>query len=164
MAPKPQIEEKDFYHPWYSYGVFRFTRDQIIWAIDNRAYFSNGQWPPEPSEYETDRYDHESKEWTKVLSKSSYVDMISQRAFNPNASFVNPGTIWGDIDKRLKLTKTDGKLPIKEIESMNSPNYDGLEYPESRCALDYISLFDFRKRPPYFRWRKRRLYYEKTGR
>ena len=92
------------------------------------------------------------------------MDITGSRQFKPDAYFIKPKAIWAEISRRLKLTKTDGKLLIKEIESMAKPNYDGLEYPESRCALDYISLFDFRKRPPYFQWRQRRRYYEKTGR
>lgn len=151
---------EDFYSPWYSYGVFRFTRDQIIWVIDNRVFFEKeNKWPPEPDEYETDKY--ESGEWIKVQVKSGYVDIIGQGQFKSDASFINPGTIWGEISQRLKLTKTDGKLLIKEIETMAQPNYEGLEYPESRCALNYISLSDFRKRPPYFQWKKQGAYYRR---
>ena len=150
----------DFYIPWYSYGVFRYARHQIIWAIDNRVHFDKGRWPPEPKEYETDEL--KNKEWNTVIRKSSYVDMIGRKQFQPDAYFVKPGVIWADISRRLKLTKTDGNLLIKEIECMDRPNYDDLEYPESRCALDYISLFDFRKRPTYRVWRKNWLYYQNT--
>jgi len=153
-----------YYIPWYSYGVFRHTREQIIWAIDNRGFFDIGKWPSEPKEYETDEYDKESKAWVKVIVESSYVDLQGPGQFKPDATFVPPKVIWADISKRLKLTKTDGKLLIKEIEAMPRPNYDDLEYDESKCALDYISLWDFSMRPPYYQWRQRRMYYIKTGR
>lgn len=153
---------KDFYSPWYSYGVFRFTREQIIWAIDHRVFFDKeNKWPPEPSEYETDKFDKESGKWTKVIVKSSYVDTQGQRQFKPDAPFINSATIWGEISRRLELTKTDGKLLIKEIESMERPNYEGLEYSESQSALNYISLWDFRKRPPYVQWKKQGTYYRR---
>ncbi len=149
---------------WFSYSVFRFTREQMIWGIQNRAFFNKSKWPPEPSEYETDKFDRKSKEWIKVWVKSGSVDIIGLKQLKGDANFVNPKTIWADVKLRLDKTKTDGKLLIKEIESMEWPSYEDLEYPESRCALDYISLFDFRDRPPYSQWRKRRMYYEKTGR
>ena len=153
---------KDFYVPWYSYGVFRFTREQIIWAISHRDSFDKGRWPREPSKYETDEFDRERKEWIKVIVESTFVDLIGLGQLKADAYFISPKTIWADVTRRLELTKTDGKLLMKEIESMVQPNYNGIEFAEARCALDYMSLFDFRKRPEYWQWRKRWRYYRKT--
>ena len=33
---------------WNSYGAFRFTREKVMWVLQNRSSFEKGEWPPEP--------------------------------------------------------------------------------------------------------------------
>ena len=57
---------------WYSYNVFRFTPEQIIWAIQHTECFERGEWPPmqgnSDGEFTTDEYCKETKRWIKVVS------------------------------------------------------------------------------------------------
>lgn len=144
---------------WYNYDCFRFARHQIIWVIENRAVFDEGKWPSEPCEYETD--EKVNGEWVVTEAKSSYVGLQGRGPFKCNAYFINPATVWAEISRRLKLTETEGKLLIEEIDNMGEPCYENLKHQESKDALNYISLFDFRKRPPYSQWKRQRAYYQR---
>lgn len=149
---------------WYSYATFRFERQQILWALINYDDFDVGDWPPVPPEFITDEYDKESKKWIKVRkARSTYTDApTGKRPVQKKAHFENAKIIIGEISRRLKLTKTDGKLLKAQVQG-GVTDYEELE-PESQMALNFISLFDFRKRPKYQQWRKDRIYNQRKGR
>lgn len=145
---------------WYSYSVFRHTREQHLWALSNYQCFDNGDWPPIPPEFITDEYDKESKKWIKVKkARSTYTDgPICKRPVKKQAHFENAKVIIGEINRRLKLTKTDGKLLKAQVQG-GITEYEELE-PEAQMALNFISLWDFRKRKErYSLWKAKRFWY-----
>ena len=126
-------EAKDF----YSYSEIRFTRNQVIWILEHLD--GADSWPPD----------------FKVTGYSGK----KKGGLNKRAYFDNPKVIIGEINRRLKFTKTDGKLLKSQVQS-GITEYENLEW-EAQNALNFLSLWDFRKRPRYFEWKKWRKYYFK---
>ncbi len=126
-------EQKDFYSP----GEIKFSRPQMIWIIEHLEILSAGIYPPD---YKVTGYTGKKR-----------------GGFPRHGPFETPCIIAAEVKRRLKKTKTDGKLLKAQIQG-GITAYEELE-PESQMALNYISLFDFRKRPPYYVFKKNRLYY-----
>jgi len=97
--------------------------------------------------------------WPPDFKYTGYTGGKKGRRFGP-AYFEIPLCISGEVKRRLEFTKTDGKLLKAQIQG-GITEYELLE-PEAQTALNFISLFDFRKRPKYFEWKKWRKYYYKT--
>ena len=150
---------------WYSYGVFHYSRDEVLWALYNREILGRGEYPPMPPEfmtYEAEYYlDAEGKKrvkWIKVKRKSSYVDLgIKRRRTRPGANFEDPICIIGEIDWRLEHTgqdrlHIDAKLLLAEVDA----GYERFS-DEAWTALNYISGWK-RKKMSYRRWLRDRRY------
>ena len=144
---------------WYSYGVFRYTKEQCLWVLANLESFEKDEWPPMPPIFMTDEYSKEDKKWHKVKkAKSTYIDApISRRQIRPGAGFENPAGIIAEINWRLEHTgknglHTDAKLLLAEVKA------DYIYFSdEAWSALNYISGWD-RKEMSYRDWVKQRRY------
>lgn len=125
------MTDKDFYSP----AEIKYSRAQCIWIIGNLD--GADSWPPD---FKVSGYSGKSK---GGLNKRAYFDNVK--------------VIYAEVERRLKLTKTDGKLLKAQILG-GITEYEYLE-PESQMALNFISLYDFRKRPKYYIFKKNSLYY-----
>jgi len=137
---------------WYSYNVYRWTREQVIWALRHREFFDDGRWPPIIGDYVTDEYDSTHKKWIKVYhSESTYIEpLINKRQIKAEAYFVKPGIIIAEIDKRMETTRDAGEALIDEIE-VGITEYKLLSRP-ARKALDYISGY-YRREQTFAQWK-----------
>ncbi len=138
---------------WYSYGSFRHTKEETLWALRNWEFFEDGVWPPEPPEYITDEYSKEEKKWIKVFKKkSSAVDApISKRVVKTDASFTKAKNIAGEISLRLERTGNGGLL-IAEVKAEYIVLSD-----EAELILRYIQGWRCKK-DSYIDWKRKRLY------
>lgn len=127
------MTDKDFYSP----AEIIFSRPQIIWIIEHLD--GADKWP---SDFKVTGYSGKKK-----------------GGINKRAYFEAPKIIIAEVERRLEFTKTDGKLLKKEIK-LGTTVFELLE-PESQNALNFVSLWDFRKRPRYYEWKKWRKYYFK---
>ena len=136
---------------WYSYSVFRHTKEQTLWALRNWEFFEDGVWPPEPPEYITDEYSN--GKWVKVFKKkSAAVDApISKRVVKTDAGFTRAKNISGEISLRLERTGNGGLL-IAEVKAEYIVLSD-----EAELILGYISGKG-RKKDSYIDWKRKRLY------
>ena len=125
----------------YSPAEIMFSREQIIWIITSMEMIEEGKWPPD-------------------FKITGYTGGKKGRHFGP-AYFEIPCTISGEVKRRLKLTKKDGKILYWQIGANFITRFEDLE-PEAKMALNFISIFDFRKRAPYIQWSKQRRYRKKT--
>lgn len=125
---------------WFSPASIKFSRSQIIWVITYMELIETGSWPSD-------------------FKYTGYTGGKKSRRFGP-AYFEAPLCISAEVKKRLELTKKDGTILYWQIQS-GITRFEELE-PEAQMALNFISLFDFRKRPKYFEWKKWRKYYYKT--
>lgn len=125
---------------WYAYSEVFFNREQVFWILANLDFLERGLYPPEHKE-------------TGYAGK--------QKGGLPNrAYFENPCLLSAEIKRRLKVTKTDGKLLKAQVQG-GIIDYELLE-PEAQMALDYICIFDWRKRTrktSYALWKAKRYYY-----
>ena len=125
---------------WYSPASINFSRENCIWIILNYDSLSRGIYPPECKE-------------------SGYAGK-TKGGINKHAHFENPCLLSGEISYRLRVTKTDGKLLKAQIQG-GITDYELLE-PEAQMALNFISLWDWRKRKTtYAQWKAKRGYYFK---
>ncbi len=126
---------------WFSPRDITFTRDQVIWLIQQLELLSNGIWPSEPLD-------------------THYTD-IGRSSLKDHAYFETPCSFSAEITYRLQRTGIDGKLLIAELMDKWHPVFYQDLQPESKKALNYVSIFDFRKRAPYWQWKKQRDYYSR---
>jgi len=126
---------------WYSPASIKFSRSQIIWIITNLELIEEGGWPPD-------------------FKITGYTGSKKGRRFGP-AYFEAPLCISAEVKRRLELTKKDGKILLGQIKA-GVTLFEDLE-PEAKLALNFVSLFDFGKRPKYFEWKKWHKYYCKTS-
>lgn len=124
---------------WYSPAEIRYTRDHNVFIILNLEDMSIGRWPPDPKE-------------------TGYSD-TQRRGISKHAHFEKACICSADVSYRLEFTKADGKTLKVQVQG-GITDYELLE-PEAQRALDFISLFDFTKRPKYYVWKKNRKYYRK---
>lgn len=118
---------------WFSPREIVFSRPQNMWLIEHLNLLHDGIWPP------------------------SFEKAIPGRAPSRlRAPFEIPCQFAAEIELRLKKGGLDGKLLLLEIQS-GIHSYEGLSV-ESRWALNYISLWDFRKRPAYASWKAKTKY------
>ncbi len=75
---------------WFSYGEFKFSREQIVWALEHLQMLREGQWPPEHKE-------------------TGYIGG-KDKTINRRATFENPAIIASEIDSRLVCCGLDGLL------------------------------------------------------
>lgn len=149
---------------WYSYAVFRWTREQNFWALQNSESFEHGKWPPlfvdKDGLFKTDKYDKEQKRWVEVLMQvSSYVEpTIGRWQKKRQAYYEKPRIIILEIKERLETTKEAGEALIDEINT-GVVDVDGLSRP-ARRALNYISG-ERRRRQTYSEWKKQKAYRQK---
>ncbi len=123
---------------WYSPGEILFKRDEIIWVLKNIELIEKGIWPPD-------------------FKPTGYTGSKRGRRFG-HAYFEIPCTISAEVKRRLAAAGEDGKLLYWQVKA-GITNFEDLE-SESQCALNFISLWDFRKRPAYYMWRKNWRYYQ----
>ena len=146
---------------WYSYGMFRFTREQVAWILSYKDYIrETGDWPPMPDEFMTDAFVKEGKkrgEWIKVLrKKSTFIDApITKRQIMNRAYFANPMTILAEIGTRLLKTGKDGRDLYRQIKN-GVEDYEML-VEDAQDALDYISGW-VRRSQIYREWKRQRNY------
>ena len=138
---------------WYSYGSYKHTREQTLWAIRNWEFFEDGVWPPEPPEYITDEYSKEAKKWVRVFKKkSAAVDApISKRVVKTDADFTRAKNIAGEISLRLART-FNGELLIAQVKAEYIVLSD-----EAELILNFISGSG-RKKDSYSSWKAKRIY------
>ncbi len=123
---------------FYTPGEIRYCRHQVIWIIA-QLWFEL-KWPPD---------------FIETGYAGSGKGGISKRT-----SFDNIKVTIAEVRRRLRVTKTDGKLLVAQIHG-GVTDYELLE-PESQMALDYISISDWRKRTKkttYALWKAKRSYY-----
>ena len=123
---------------WYSPGEILFKRDEILWVLEHIELIEVGIWPPD-------------------FKTTGYTGGKRGRRFGP-AYFEVPVTISAEIKRRLSIAGEDGKLLLWQVRA-GITYFKGLE-PEAQCALNFMSLWDFRKRPKYYVWRKNWFYYQ----
>ncbi|MBU2060077.1 MAG: hypothetical protein KKB38_20395 [Gammaproteobacteria bacterium] len=124
---------------WYSPAAITFQREQIIWILTNMETIEAGRWPPD-------------------FKITGYSGGKKGRSFGP-AYFEVPCAISAEVKRRLKLTKLEGKLLYWQVRS-GVTRFEDLE-DEAQMALNFVSLFDFRKRPKYYIWKYNWRYYRK---
>ncbi len=73
---------------WFSYSEFKFSREQIVWALEHLQMLRQGQWPPEHRE-------------------TGYVGGKGKKR-NTRATFENPASVASEIDWRLCQCNSDG--------------------------------------------------------
>jgi hypothetical protein len=120
---------------WWKPSEIYFSREQCIWLIQYLDLLKEGRWPPDPS--------------------GGYTDAAAQSSLSSHAIYETPCQFAAEIERRIEVTKRDGKLLIWQIRA-GVELYEDLE-PESKIALNYISINDFRKRSPYPEWRRGRI-------
>lgn len=86
---------------WYSYSGFKFSREQMKWALANIDTLRNGQWPPEHKE-------------------SGYVGKSHKKQVSHEGNFVKAACIAAEIDLRLTKAGLDGLL--LELLYINEPS------------------------------------------
>ena len=129
---------------WYSPGEIYFTREQIMFLIENFAEKSSAgewelvcnKWPPDPDK----------------------IDILIQTSLC-KSPFETVACLLAEVELRIEKTKTDGKLLMSEIVG-------GIEIredlsAEAKLALNYISGWK-RKQSPYSKWKASRLFYYKN--
>lgn len=125
---------------WYSPSEIYFSREHCIWILQNLDSLSAGIYPPE----------HKVTGYTGK----------KKGGFPSQAYFENPCILAAEVKRRLEYTKTDGKLLKAQVQG-GIIDYELLEW-EAQIALNFLSLWDFRKRPNYSVWRWNSKYYQKT--
>jgi len=125
---------------WYSPSSIKFSRPEIIWILENIEMIEEGRWPPD-------------------FKYTGYTGGNKGRRFGP-AYFEAPCSISAEVKRRLVLTKQDGKILFWQIKA-GITTFESLE-SEAKCALNFVSLWDFRKRPRYSFWKRDRKYYYKN--
>lgn len=123
---------------YYKPSEIIFSRDQIIFIIENLDLIETGIWPPD-------------------FKETGYTGG-NKRRFGP-AYFEVPCSISAEVKRRLEATGKDGKILTYQIKS-GTTEFDKLEH-EAQCALNFISLWDFRKRTKYSTWKANWTYYKK---
>lgn len=114
---------------WYAPYEIVFSRPQMVFLIEFLDILRQGEWPPGPS--------------------SSYTDFPSKRT-KPGAYFEKPADIYIEVSRRLETTGKDGITLLEEVQ--NGLNDYTLLSSVAKQALNYISLWDFRKRDSYSQW------------
>lgn len=125
---------------WYSPSEINYCREHCIFILQNLEDMRAGRWPPE---HKVTGYPGKQK---GGISKHAYYEASCM--------------IGAEVYRRLKVTKTDGKLLKAQVQG-GIIDYELLE-PEAQMALDYICIFDWRKRTrkiPYAMWKAQRYYY-----
>ena len=142
---------------WYSYENFRFTREQIIWLLDNEEDFSLGIWPSMPDYFKTEIYrDGKLRPW--YGSKGHYEGLFPERRVDSEGAFVQPKTIYAEVGWRLGKTKCDGDM-LREQICNGAGSYNALEnskYTYPKLALDWICSYR-RRKTSYPQWKYQKL-------
>ena len=113
---------------WYSWGMIRFCRVQMIWLIDCLV-----------------KGDLDREHWPQGEG-SSYTDVpISKRTVRDEAYFTKPTETIAEIMTRLNRTGEDGVTLMEDIQS-GITEYSQLKSVSKR-ALNYISGNRRRKEP-----------------
>ena len=123
---------------WYSPSSIKFSRPEILWVLEHIELIEKGIWPPD-------------------FKITGYTGRKRGRRFGP-AYFEVPVTISAEVNRRLAVTGEDGKILFWQVKA-GITTFEYLE-SEAQCALNYMSLWDFRKRPKYSSWRKNWRYYQ----
>lgn len=122
----------DYYLP----GEIVYSREQCIWIISVVFPMEAGNWPINPQD-------------------TGYNDVKIMTSPSRHAPYEIPAQITGEIKRRLKPTKRDGKILVWQVLA-GVDRFEELE-PEAKVALNYISILDFRKRGSYPTWRRERI-------
>jgi len=130
---------------WYSPGEIRFNREQMMWLIRYLEMLKKGNWPPNPQ-------------------GSGYIDApLSRKTGRKGAYFETPCQFAAEVEMRLKRTGADGDMLCEQIKG-EIETYGDLVVRDNtnpKQALNYISLWDFRKRKtPYSLWKAKKKSYK----
>ncbi len=125
---------------WYSPSEIHFKREEILWVLQYIEMIEEGNWPPD-------------------FKHTGYTGGSKGKRFGP-AYFEVPVTISAEVSRRLDMTGADGKVLFWQVQA-GETIYESLEY-EAQCALNFMSIWDFRKRPAYSKWRKNWRYHHRS--
>jgi hypothetical protein len=119
--------------PWFNFAEIKFCIYQILWILLNADTLRTGHWPQDP--------DNPS-------------DNLGQRSIKTEASFVKPGIIIAEVEKRLERTGIQAELLITQVEDGRTLSNlsDG-----AREVLMYVKGLS-RKSTGFKRW-LRKVYY-----
>ncbi len=135
---------EEFYAP----SDITFSREQMLWLIENRELLHEGKWPPQ--HIETGRTDkqvgHSAPFEVPIIHIAEVTDRLEQ-----------VDGIRDEINHRLTAAKVDGKLLLAEVDA--GKTISELSY-ESRTILNYISGWK-RKKMSLSDWRKQWRYHHK---
>ena len=77
---------------WFSYAGFKFTKEQVKWAIAHIQLLREGQWPPSHKE-------------------SGYTgNPIGKKQRSTQAPFINAASIAAELDLRIQRAGVDGLM------------------------------------------------------
>ena len=113
---------------WYSPVSIRYTREQVLFILENKEILKEGLWPPEPRE-------------------TGYTDE-GNHPVSCHAPFETACMIIAEVEARLKSCGDAGEA--LEDEALCIELVDYLSRP-ARRALNYVSGFR-RRRQTYSRW------------
>ncbi len=126
---------------WYAPHDITFSREQMVWLIENREMLHEGKWPPQ--HIETGRTD-------KQIGHSAPFEVPIIHIVEVTDRLKQVGDIRNEFNSRLTAAKTDGKLLLAEVDA--GKTISELSY-ESRTILNYISGWK-RKKMSLTTWRK----------
>ncbi len=129
---------------WFSPRQITFSREQMVWLIENREILQEGKWPSE--HIETGYSGGKGK--TVGHSAPFETPIIHIAEVNDRLDAIT------ELEARLTAASFDGKLLVAEIES--GKTISELSF-EARTALNYISGWK-RKRMSLSDWRKKYRY------
>lgn len=113
---------------WFSPGEIRYTREQVLFILENTEILKEGLWPPEPKE-------------------TGYTDE-GKHPVACHAPYEVACMIIGEVEARLKSCGEAGEALADEAKYIEL--IDCLSRP-ARRALNYVSGFR-RRRQSYSRW------------
>ena len=106
---------------WYAYSEIRYTKDQILFLLENVSLLREGFWPPNPRE-------------------SGYVGS-SKKVFKSDGKFVKPIIIITELDVRLSLCGKNGQYG-KMVEARYIVGWEDEEIAKlARCSTWYVDKY-----------------------
>ena len=124
---------------WYSPREIIFSRDQVLFLLENLTLLRKGEYPPDPA-------------------NSGYTGN-DRGSISTHAPFETPCQFAAEIDSRLDVTNLYGKLLLAEINA-GVPLWELSK--ESRLALNYCSGWR-RRRMSFSDWKRTKLYRQRLS-
>ncbi len=150
MNPPCLQRHRHMPEPYYPINGFRYTFNDIAWALENISLLEAGIWPQRPT---------------------SYTNIRIQTSIKPGAKFCGPVEIAAEVTVRLQATGQDGTLAmmyhargvtIEELGDLLKWDY-GRVMRHINAAISFCCGYR-RRRESYQDFRlKRRQRYQKVG-